>query len=234
MNALDDFCQLVVHLLDGLVQAVAVGALRDQDVGVFGDLRVAQDGHAPPPQVAGVHQALTLAAFFHIEAGDGAAQHVASIEKGDLDARGYRKLQVVGNRHHVVEHLHHIVLVVERLHRLHVHFATLDLAVDIASIGFLDHRRVHEHGGAQVASGAGHVDGAGKAVFDQHRQSSAVIDVGVRQDNGVDLARIETQVLVLLNRFAAAPLHQAAIQEDRSVFGAHQVFRPGNRFERRQ
>ena len=66
---------------------------------------------------------------------------------------------------------------------------------------------------AEVDGGGRRVDGAGEAVLDQRRQVAAVIDVGVREHDGVDGARVERQLAIAVFGLLAAALVESAIEK---------------------
>ena len=128
--------RLVVHPLDRVVQAVAVGALGDEHVRAVGDLGVAQDRHVAAAEVAGEHEPRSAALVVDVEHDDGAAQHVAGVEEGQR--RRPARRWCGGGRATatmLAERADHVVLVVERLDRLHVEVLALDQLVDVPRVG---------------------------------------------------------------------------------------------------
>src|SRR5262249_14766295 len=68
----------------------------------------------------------------------------------------------------------------------------------------------------------------GEALADERREVAAVVDVGVAEDDGVDLVRVEREVAVPLPGLLAAALVQAAVEQDLVVADLQQVHRAGH------
>jgi hypothetical protein len=121
-------------------------------------LGVAQDGHVVATEVAREDHALRATVLVDVEGGDGAAEHVAGVEEGQVTpgamvrggGRGSRRSARGGEG---------VLLGVERLDGLAVDVAAVDLLVEEARVGLLDHRRVAQHRRAEVAGGVGGEDG---------------------------------------------------------------------------
>src|SRR5580698_4905999 len=64
-------------------------------------------------------------------------------------------------------------------------------AVDEIRIAFLDVRRIAQHPTAQVDGGGGGVDRPGESVLYQRGQITAVVDMRVRKNDGVDGGSVE-------------------------------------------
>ena len=80
----------------------------------------------------------------------------------------------------------------------------------------------------QVARRRRAVDRPVEALADERRQVAAVVDVGVAEDDRVDLVRVEREVAVALPGFFAAALVQPAVEQDLVVADFEQVHRPGD------
>ncbi len=92
----DHLPQLVLRFFRRFVGAVAVRAFQDQGVHVGDGGRVAQDGHALTPEVAGEGQPRFLSFLFNIQHSDGRAQDVPGLEELRRDARrDFKRLAVV-------------------------------------------------------------------------------------------------------------------------------------------
>ena len=92
----------------------------------------------------------------------------------------------------------------------------------------LDLGRVGEHDAQQVARRRRAVDRPGEPLADERRQVAAVVDVGVAEDDRVDLVGVEREVAVALPGLLAAALVQAAVEQDLVVADFEQVHRPGD------
>ena len=65
-------------------------------------------------------------------------------------------------------------------------------------------------------------------VGDKHRQAAAVIDMGVRQDDGVKRLRVEGEVSIVLDRFGSLALEETAVEGDSLSVGFEQMERAGH------
>ena len=94
-----DVGEFVVDAVDGGMSPVPVRPLAEEDVGAARDLGVAQDGHAPTPEVAREDDPLFEADDVHVEDDDRAAEDVAGVEERELDSRGDGHPATVRDRH---------------------------------------------------------------------------------------------------------------------------------------
>ena len=88
---------------------------------------------------------------------------MARFEEAQGDPGRNRLGAVVGEPDHLSEHGQDVILPVERLDRIDLG-TTLDQAGDVTGVGLLEHGRIEEHGGAQVAGGRRGVDRPGEAL----------------------------------------------------------------------
>jgi hypothetical protein len=101
--------------------------------------------------------------------------------------------------------------------------------VDVGDVFLLDVGAVAQQQAAQVVGGVRGVDAPPEALFPQLRQQPGVVDVGVREQDGVDGGGVEAEVAVAFARLGAAALKQTAIeQQPRAVREVEQVFGPGD------
>ncbi len=176
------------------MRLVAVGALHQQHVDLGRGDRVAQERHAQPADVAREHQAHLAALLLQFEHNAGRAQDVAGLHQAGDDARHGLEGLVVGVHHQMIGHRRGIGCRVQRLDRLET--LALALLVEVLDIGFLDVARVAQRQVGQVHRGGRGVDRSTEALPHQVRQVAAVVDVGVREDDGVQAARVEGEVAV--------------------------------------
>ena len=73
---------------------------------------------------------------------------------------------------------------------------------------------------------------AAEALRHEPRQVAAVIEVRVRQDDGVDVLRGDRQVLPVALAQLLQPLEQPGVDEHLRVAGVEQVLRAGDRLRR--
>ena len=105
----------------------------------------------------------------------------------------------------------------------------LDRLVDVARVGRLDHRRrpraSRRRGRASRAScRSARRSRASRAAAARRSDRCA----RARAPTTSSVARVEAEVLVALERLAAAALEQPAVEEDRRVLRANEVLRPGD------
>jgi len=86
------------------------------------------------------------------------------------------------------------------------------LPVHIPGIHLLQGCGVGQHGAAKVSGGRCGEDAAGKALLDQHGQLAAVVEMGMRENDGVDLLGLERKFGIQLFGFFSSALCHAAVQ----------------------
>ena len=121
----------------------------------------------------------------------------------------------------------HSPLNVKVVHRfIDVLTGTLGLAVLPFGLLHLDVRAVAQHDVTEVGRRLGQIDPAAKAVFAQQRQSSGVVDVGVRDQNKVKCRRLDRQILVdeYVLALLHAEIHQTALAAHLKENGILAVF----------
>ena len=200
--------QLGVGLFGIAVVLVPIGAFHDQVIGRLRHLRVAQQRQVSPAQVAGEQQAPLAAVLEDVQRHLRRAKDVPGFHQASGHARHGLERLVVIHGMEVHRHFGGIFLGVERLDG---RLAGLQaFPVNIFRIRFLDMTGVHQHDVCQVSGGVRAVNRALVAVPDQVGQVAAVIDVGVREDQGIDLSRVERELAVALVGVVPAALEQAA------------------------
>ena len=93
------------------------------------------------------------------------------------------------------------------------------------AVHFLDMRRVGEHERAEVTGGAGRPDAALVPLRHEIRQTAGVVDVGVAQDDAVDLIDGERESHVLVAILATPSLEEATIEQHRARADAEDMAR---------
>jgi hypothetical protein len=73
---------------------------------------------------------------------------------------------------------------------------------------------IWQHDAAEVTRGWCGIDVAIKAALAEVRQIACVIDVGVGEDDTVDLFRIKKEVAIPFHRLCTSTLIESAIEED--------------------
>ena len=79
---------------------------------------------------------------------------------------------------------------------------------------------------ARSGGGGGGVDRAAVALLDQVGQVAAVVDVGVREQHGVELRRVEAKIAVAFVGLGPAALEQAAFEQDRWPLASRRYCEP--------
>jgi hypothetical protein len=92
----------------------------------------------------------------------------------------------------------------------------------------LDAGRVGQHQGQEIARGRRAVDRPGEALADQVGQVAAVVDVGVAEQDGVDVRRAEGEGLVAPVTFGSGAEDQPTVEQEPQAAGLDQVHRPGH------
>ena len=217
-----------------LGQIVGAGRMVPVPVGGFHHHKVRRSQQGGVPQnglvfvadVPGKHDGLGGAALGDAQRDAGAAQKMPHVREGGLhpvkDAHGF----AVGLGLEQVHGLLGIPGGVLRLH--HRPPAALGLAVFPLGILLLDVGGILQHDLAQVGGGIGGVDRPPEAVFVHIGDAPRVVDVGVGEQNGLDLRRGTGQrgVLVGIPPLLHAAVHQKAMAR-RLHHGAAAGYLPG-------
>ena len=136
---------------------------------------------------------------------------MAGVDEVHLDAIGHRHRPVVADRLKMRQRAERIGFGVER-QRGRV-FREL-LAVRDLGIIFLDAAGIREHDAAEILGARRAEHAPGKTLRDEPRQISTMIEMRVRQDDGVDFRGFDWQVLpVALPQFLQT-LKQSGIDQD--------------------
>src|ERR1019366_8143946 len=93
----------------------------------------------------------------------------------------------------------------------------------------LNLRGVGEHDRHQIVRCRRAIDRPGETLANQVRQVAAMINVGMAQEDGVDIGGREGEMEVALVDLLATAEHQAAVEEDSRVGGFQEMHRAGDR-----
>lgn len=210
-----------------VVQAVTVGGLADEVVALREELRRAEDMAVEAPDVARVGDAFPLALLLDFERADGGAEHVPRVGEGEEDIIADAETAVVAHGDKVLHALLDVVVVVEGLHLGLVE--AVHLLVVPADILRLYESSVLQHDSAEVARGRGGNDVAAEAAPVDVGEQPRVVDVGMGEDDIVDVLRFETEVAVGGIGLHAFALVHAAIKENaHAFFCGDEVLAAGN------
>src|SRR5262249_7600730 len=102
------------------------------------------------------------------------------------------------------------------------------VTIGAARVFFLDVRRIRQHECAEVARSRRAEDPAAIPLGHEARQIPAVIEVRVREDDGVDLRGVERQSRPVSQPKLLEALKQSAIDEDFAAIEIEKMLRPGD------
>ena len=106
------------------------------------------------------------------------------------------------------------------------------MAVGKVGLFLLQVTGVGQQDGAQFRRGRRAVDRAGEALSCQQRQVAAVVQMGVGEDDGVDVGRWHWQGRPVAQAQRLVALEQAAIDQQALAAVGHQIFGAGDRVGR--
>jgi hypothetical protein len=89
--------------------------------------------------------------------------------------------------------------------------------------------RIEENQARQLDRSGRGMDGPRVAVADQQRQQPAVVEVGMRQQHGVERGRLERERDPVADRFVGAALEHPAVDQDPGAARGEQELRAGDR-----
>ena len=202
-RALDHVGKEVDRIGVVVVKAVAVSGFHDDIIGLMDVVHRADDRHVAVAEIAAEDDLFRLAALRQPDLNRGRAEQMAGVDEAQRDvvADVHKLSDLTGTE--AVDGRLHVVKVVHRF--IDFLAGTLGLAVLPFGLLHLDVRAVAQHDVTEVGRRLGQIDPAAKAVFAQQRQSSGVVDVGVRDQNKVKCRRLDRQILV--DEYVLALLH---------------------------
>jgi len=172
------------------VQAVAVGALEENEVGAFDPSRVAENLGADVAEIARERDPPRAALLAQLELDDGRAEDMAGVAERHCDAcKDIGRAVVI----EPLESAHRAVSVASRVQRgdgiesLAGTLAVLPLGIFLGNEG-----RIAQHDRAQIARG--------------------VIDMRVAEDHGIELGRIERKRFAIARFVLTRALHQSTVE----------------------
>ena len=132
------------------------------------------------------------------------------VDELDFDAGRDRHRAVVADRLQLRHRAEGVRLAVERQRRRVLRVA---VAVRVRRVFFLDAAGVGQHDPAEILRAGGAEDAAAEALRDEPRQIAAVIEVRVRQHDGVDLRWLDRKVLPVPLAQLLQPLEEPRVDE---------------------
>ncbi len=214
-------------LVDRRVSPPAVRALDDQVIDVGRRLGIPEDRHVLPAEIDRVGEPRRGAVLPQLEERRRRSEHVPGVVEGHRYAVRDFDRHVVPVAAKTSERLLGVLAGVERGAGRKPLLAT-DL-VDESDVLFLDMPAVGKHLPAEVAGRLGRVDLPAKAPLHEARYIAAVVDMRVGEDACAELARIEGEAGVLLERFVAPSLEQPAIDENSGAAELDRMHGPRDR-----
>jgi hypothetical protein len=152
---------------------------------------------------------------------------VARVAEGDRDPVSHGERAVVVDADKLLDRLIGILSGVKRLDRREAMLGAL--LGDERRVIALDFGRIFKHDAGQVARGERAVNAALEPLAAEVRQVTTVINMGVTEDDGVDLLWVERKTAIALDGFATPPLKQAALQQEPLPIQLEEIDRPGGR-----
>ena len=123
----------------------------------------------------------------------------------------------------------HTSCVFDRIQGLDLRSPTLrGTPIQECRIRLLDMPRIAQHDVGQVRRRRGGEDRTFIALFDQVGQIAAMIQMGVGEDDRVEVVRRKGEIPIPLLALSPAPLEQAAVQQDCLSVDAEQMLRSGH------
>ena len=182
--------------LGGRVVTIPVGGFHDDVVGLLDGLGIPDDGLIHVAQIAGKDQFPGHALLGGPNLHAGGAQQMARV--GEADAHAGADVDVLT----VLAHLNQLqgrLGIGEGVQGLHDGTTgALTFLVGPLGVALLNVGGVAQHDAEQLPGQTGGVDGAGEALLDQQRHPAGVVDVGVGDDDVVDLVGGEGQGVVVV------------------------------------
>jgi hypothetical protein len=191
----------------GLVIAIAVRRLGDEQIDRRQDLRIPDDGGSGPAEVTGEPEAPALALDQHQRR----AQDVPGVEERHGHAPGPERLPVA-YRVHQRDRALRLSTAVERP-RLGESLPPPQ-PVDNGDILPLHPGAVAQHQRREIARGRRAENRPPEPLGHERRQVAAVVEVGMGQDYGRDVGRLDGKALIPLERVSPSALKQPAVEED--------------------
>lgn len=228
----DDFTSLFQRLLKQAscfrfcvrlecMESASVGAFDLEKIDILDGLGVAQDIIVATSDISTEQEAEGTVVFRYIEDDLGGAEDVTGIGESEADTVADGNGAVIVDGNELADSVFGFGGGIERLNRgktlfgafLGNEFGVMDL--DIGGI--------FEHDTGEVTRGGGAVDMAVKAVVAKVGEVSAMIDMGVAENDGVNFGGFEWEIAVAFDTFPAPSLEEAAFQHQFAAVDFHQI-----------
>jgi hypothetical protein len=201
---------------------IAIGGFHDHDVGGLRWLRVPNDRKATPPDVAREHETLPVSPFLDVQDDGRRPENVPGVDEGHANAGRNLERLVVWNASHEVRSTRCIDHGIQRGN------GTLAMPHQKLGVLLLDMGGVGKHHDGEITRRGGTPHRSTIALSHQQWNASRVIDVRVREYDGVNARYVDGQTEVFCLRLLPPPLEKTTIQQDVSSVHVHDVAGPGD------
>ena len=212
--------------------AVAIGALAEDVVEAARPGRVRVEELVVGADVGGEEDADGALAVLRLDLDRGRAEEMAGVPEPRPDARQRLEPGRIADLAELLETARGIGHAVDRLDRRPV-LPGVPL-VELLDLHLLDVGRIGQHDAGEVDGGRGGVDRPGIAVAGELRQEAGMVDMGVAEDDGAEVARDEGEGAVVELLLGLRALEHAAIDEELAVVGLEPEARAGDAAGRRR
>ena len=202
------------------MKPIAVGRFDQENVCLGHRRGIRKDGSPVAAEIAAEQNGLVA----DPDAGVGGSEQMPGVDEFDVyfrHARDHRHGAVVANRLQPVERAGGIDLCIKRFGRNVLRIAVL---VRLPRILFLNVRGIRQHQRAQVARARRTKDAATKALADQPREVTTVIEMSMREDDRVDPRRSDRKRRPVAMPQLFEALKEAAVDENPMVAEIEQMF----------
>ena len=199
---------------DGLARTIAVGRLDQRHIGTPRPRGIGLQGLVERPEIAGENEPQRARCGVDFDLDEGAAENVAGIAHAGPHAGQRLEPAIVGLR---VDEGERRLGVRPRVDRHDLGLGPAGVAaVQALDVVFLDGARVGQQPAKQVARRFGGERPALEACEGQLGKQAAVVDMGMREQNGGDLRRRERKGPIVQGTQRLRSLEHAAVDEKRA------------------
>ena len=213
-------------LIVGFMDAVAVGGFRNNKIRTACCRRVLNNRLVGLADIAGKNQARLFIAFVNRHFYESRAKNVSRNAEGDGNTGNNIKRFTKAAQ---LEQMQGSGSIINRKQRLDNFFAgTHTFAIGVFCLTLLNVRAVRQQNRAQLLRRFSAIDGAAEAFLDQLRQQTAVVNMGVRQYNSLNLSRMKQKILFIQRFYQLGALEHAAVYQKLVSADLQQIAGTGN------
>jgi len=195
-----------------LVSPIAVRGFDEQVVCFIDQRRIGKHRPAEPTEIAAEEESRAAAPNSHV----GGSQQMPGIDEVDFDAWSNRQRAFVTDRLQERDSAKRVGLCVQRECRI---VFGEPVPVRVHRVLFLNASGVRQHDAAEIERPRGAKDPAAEALSDEPRQVSAMIEVRMRQHDGMDRIGANRQRLPVALTQLFQSLKQPAVNKHASAVG---------------